>query len=111
MSKKIDFAQNFWYNIFRIRRWNSIIKLDYTLETPEERVALVEKILAENPENIPTTEEQWFNRANALLGKNCLLTEAELREVAKAAAQKQAALNKENKTIQQHLESEGFSKA
>ena len=50
MSKKIDFAQNFWYNIFRIRRWNSIIKLDYTLETPEERVALVEKILAENPE-------------------------------------------------------------
>ena len=29
---------------------NSIIKLDYTLETPEERVALVNKILEENPE-------------------------------------------------------------
>ena len=27
----------------------SIIKLDYTLETPEERIALVDKILAENP--------------------------------------------------------------
>ena len=29
---------------------NSIIILDYTLETPEERVALVNKILEENPE-------------------------------------------------------------
>ena len=28
----------------------SIIKLDYTLESPEERVALVDKILSENPE-------------------------------------------------------------
>jgi hypothetical protein len=27
-----------------------IIKLDYSLETPEERKALVEKILEENPE-------------------------------------------------------------
>ena len=29
---------------------NSIIKLDYTLESPEERIAVVEKILAENPD-------------------------------------------------------------
>lgn len=29
---------------------SSIIKLDYTLETPEERVQLVEKILEENPD-------------------------------------------------------------
>ena len=29
---------------------NPIIKLDYTLESPEERVALVEQILAENPD-------------------------------------------------------------
>lgn len=28
---------------------NSIIKLDYTLETPEERTKLVEQILADNP--------------------------------------------------------------
>jgi hypothetical protein len=27
----------------------TIIKLDYSLETPEERKALVEKILEENP--------------------------------------------------------------
>ena len=27
-----------------------VIKLDYTLESPEERVALVEQILAENPD-------------------------------------------------------------
>ena len=29
---------------------NPIIKLDYTLESPEERIALVEKVLAENTE-------------------------------------------------------------
>lgn len=29
---------------------NSIIKLDYTLETPEERIKLVEQILADNPD-------------------------------------------------------------
>ena len=29
---------------------NSIIKLDYTLETPEERVKLVEGLLEENPD-------------------------------------------------------------
>lgn len=32
-----------------LRRWNPIIKLDYTLESPEERNELVKQILAENP--------------------------------------------------------------
>ena len=33
-----------------LRRWNPIIKLDYTLESPEERNELVKQILAENPD-------------------------------------------------------------
>ena len=30
-----------------------MIKLDYTIESPEERKALVEKIIAENPDLTP----------------------------------------------------------
>ena len=48
--KKFDFAQKIWYNYIGNQEVNPIIKLDYTLESPEERVALVDKILAENPD-------------------------------------------------------------
>ena len=33
---------------------DSVIKLDYTIESPEERKALVEKIIAENPDLSPS---------------------------------------------------------
>ena len=46
---KLDFLKISWYNIIKTGG-KELIKLDYSLETPEERNELVKKILAENPE-------------------------------------------------------------
>lgn len=51
MPKKFDFFKKIWYNII-IMNWrlNKLIKLDYTLDSAEERIALVKKFLEENPD-------------------------------------------------------------
>lgn len=58
----VDFPKNFWYYVYKdwkrklptlytkLEAIKVSIKLDYTLNTPEERKELVEKILEENPE-------------------------------------------------------------
>jgi hypothetical protein len=45
----LAFRKFFWYYIF-IKEMIMLLKLDYTLDSPEERKALVEKILEENPD-------------------------------------------------------------
>lgn len=47
----LDTEKNFWYNRTNGGVW--MIKLDYTIESPEERKALVEKILEETPNPSP----------------------------------------------------------
>jgi hypothetical protein len=58
----VDFPKNFWYYVYKdwerklptlytkLEEFKMSLKLDYTLNTPEERKELVEKILEENPE-------------------------------------------------------------
>lgn len=50
--KKFDKSKKMQYYYF-IKEVGILIKLDYTLETPEERKALVEQILEENPDITP----------------------------------------------------------
>ena len=47
-QNKFDSFQNFSYYT-GVKEMIDLIKLDYTIESPEERKALVEKILEENP--------------------------------------------------------------
>ena len=49
MSKNLTLPKKFVI-IIVVLEVNPIIKLDYTLESPEERVALVNQILDENPD-------------------------------------------------------------
>jgi hypothetical protein len=53
-SEKLDKRKFFWYNkSMRKTGGKVMLKLDYTLETPEERKQLVEKILEECPNPTP----------------------------------------------------------
>jgi hypothetical protein len=50
-NQRLDFTKIFWYNIdIKTGGLLTLIKLDYTLETIEERLDLVNKILEEDPE-------------------------------------------------------------
>ena len=50
-NQRLDFTKIFWYNRYiKTGGLLTLIKLDYTLETIEERLDLVNKILEEDPE-------------------------------------------------------------
>lgn len=52
-SQKLDIEKIFWYNCYIKTGGKVMLKLDYTLESPEERKQLVEKILEECPDPTP----------------------------------------------------------
>ena len=70
-------------------RWSLIIKLDYTLETPEERNKLVEEILRDLEQNQITPTPQYLESlANYLI----LSVEKQERRLLKEKKEKQDVL-------------------